>query len=74
MRPESHRRRFTDDPRSLRQRPKAGPSQTRDVPFTLDDLFQDDPTDDEVDEAIDQIAVEGCWACPRCGSIVLPGS
>jgi hypothetical protein len=39
-------------------------------PFALGDLFQDDPTVDEVDEAIDQIASEGCGACPKCGLIM----
>ena len=74
MRPDQRPRRFSYDPRPSRRTPRAAPPETRDgPPFPFDELFRDGPAVDEVDEAIDQIASEGCRACPRCGRIAPRG-
>jgi hypothetical protein len=39
-------------------------------PFSADEEATNDPVGRDFDEALEQIASEGCCVCPLCGAIV----
>jgi hypothetical protein len=38
--------------------------------FSADEESTNDPDGREIDEALEQIALEGCCVCPLCGAIL----
>jgi len=69
---DPHSRRF--DPRWLSpaiETDEVQASEAPDVsPFSLDEELTSNLTEQELDEALKQIALERCCVCPLCGAIV----
>jgi hypothetical protein len=67
-----HLRRF--DPRWLSPGIEADGDQTSEAPdaspFFPDEELASDVTDQELDEALEQVALQRCCVCPLCGAIV----